>query len=142
MAKAARKDDGREDRRLLERSSAAGKFLAPNRGKTIGKSVLGTGAEAVADLPISEGSPDHLSALEVSLAYATAHGLVREGCKTERISARVDPALLRAAKEKTGLASTTDLVEAALAQLVAADDFGAWLISEMGTVDEDLDLEL
>lgn len=130
MAKAAKKDSGRAGRFRPKRGGATGRFVSSTLAAT------GTGGSR------AEASSDRQSVLESALSYAAAHGLVREGSKTERISARVDPALLQAAKEKTGIASTTDLVEAALARLAAADDFGAWLVSQRGTVAEDLDLEL
>ncbi len=60
----------------------------------------------------------------------------------DQIGARVPRQLLAAAKEKTGLASTTEVLEYALAKLAVEDDFGRMLLLRTGSVPQDLDLEL
>jgi len=49
--------------------------------------------------------------------------------------------LVAEAKRKTGISSDSKLLEAALANIVAADDYAEWLYSQRGTVDPALDLE-
>lgn len=74
------------------------------------------------------------------MASAEEAGLL-EGVRSP-IGARVPRPLLDAAREKTGLTSTTDIVEYALAKLALEDDFGAKLVARKGRVPKDLDLEL
>ena len=59
----------------------------------------------------------------------------------DSIGARVPKPLLDAAKEKSGLSKTTDVVEYALAKLALEDDFGPKLLARKGRVSRDLDLE-
>lgn len=58
------------------------------------------------------------------------------------LGARVPGHLLDAAKAKSGIESTTDLVEYALAKVALEDDFGAKLLARKGSVSKALDLEL
>ena len=58
------------------------------------------------------------------------------------IGARVPQPLIDAAKAKTGLSSTTDIVEYALAKVALEDNFGAKLVARKGRVSKDLDLDL
>lgn len=78
---------------------------------------------------------------------AFAHGALAEsgrltGKRSRKIGARVDPGLIAAAMERTGIESETALLEAALTLLAEPDDFGAWLISQRGSLDEDFKLAL
>jgi hypothetical protein len=57
------------------------------------------------------------------------------------VSARVSVTLMAAVKARTGLTSTTDILEYALAKVAIEDDFGAMLLELEGTIDPDLDLE-
>ena len=57
------------------------------------------------------------------------------------IRARVCTKLLQAAKEKSGLEATTDIVEYALAKVAMEDDFAAKLLSRRDHAPRDLDLE-
>jgi hypothetical protein len=54
------------------------------------------------------------------------------GARTHRLSARIDPGLLAAARARTGIQGDSELVTAALAVLAAPDDFGAWLVRQSG----------
>lgn len=58
------------------------------------------------------------------------------------LGARVPRHLLQVAKAKSGIESTTDLVEYALAKVALEDDFGAKLVARKGSLGKDLDLEL
>ncbi len=49
--------------------------------------------------------------------------------------------LVEQAKMKTGIRSDSKLIEAALANIVAADEYADWLLAQRGTVRQDLDLE-
>lgn len=51
------------------------------------------------------------------------------GVRSKKLSTRVDPDLLAAARRRTGLRSDSDLVNAALTVVAAGDDFGAWLVT-------------
>jgi len=61
--------------------------------------------------------------------------------KDTRVGGRVPHQLLDAAKARSGITSTTALLEYALAKVAIEDDFGQFLVSQAGTVDPDLDLE-
>jgi hypothetical protein len=70
---------------------------------------------------------------------AKRSGLIGE--KSGRIAGRVSPALVEEAKKLTGLASDTDLLEFALANVAVKDDFPDAFRKLKGTVDPTLDLE-
>jgi hypothetical protein len=78
------------------------------------------------------------------LAFAfqalTEHGKLA-GARTARLSARVDPGLLEAARTKTGLCNDSDLINAALAVIAAPDDFGPWFAAQAGRLPKDFELE-
>lgn len=58
-----------------------------------------------------------------------------------RIGGRVRRDLVAAAKEKSGIASDTELLEYALAKVALEDDFGPKLVRRKGRVAQDVDLE-
>ena len=64
------------------------------------------------------------------------------GTRTRRLSARVDPGLVEAARIKTGLNNDSELINAALAVIAAADDFGPWFAAQEGRLPKDFELEL
>lgn len=68
-----------------------------------------------------------------------ASGRLR-GVRSKRISARVDPGLIEAAKAKSGLDNDSDVINAALAVIAAPDDFGAWFVRQAGTLPQDFEL--
>jgi len=64
------------------------------------------------------------------------------GIRTRRMSARVDPGLVEAARKKTGLNNDSELINAALAVIAAPDDFGPWFAAQAGRLPKDFELEL
>jgi hypothetical protein len=64
------------------------------------------------------------------------------GARTARLSARVDPGLMQAARAKTGLNNDSEPVNAALAVLAAPDDFGPWFAAQAKRLPKDFELEL
>jgi hypothetical protein len=64
------------------------------------------------------------------------------GARSQKLSTRVDPGLIAAARRRTGLRSDSDLINAALAVIAAGDDFGAWLVGQAGRLPEDFELAL
>ena len=78
--------------------------------------------------------------IEFALSTLAASGKLK-GSRTERLSARVDPGLIKAARAKTGLGNS-ELVNAALAVLAAPDDFGPWFAAQAGRLPKDFELEL
>jgi len=62
------------------------------------------------------------------------------GGDNSHVGARVPQRLLNEAKARSGIASTTDLVEYALAKVALEDDFGAKLVARKGSVPRDRDL--
>jgi hypothetical protein len=61
--------------------------------------------------------------------------------ENSRIGARIRRDLVAAAKEKSGIASDTELLEYALAKVALEDDFGTKLVRRKGRVAKDIDLE-
>jgi hypothetical protein len=49
--------------------------------------------------------------------------------------------LVEQAKKKTGIDSDSKLIEAALVNLVVADEYADWLLAQRSTVSRELDLE-
>jgi len=74
------------------------------------------------------------------LSFAEQQGLLR-GTRTHMVRGRMTEALVSSAKARTGIRSDTELLEVALANLALADDYAEWLLSQRGTVPEDLELE-
>lgn len=73
------------------------------------------------------------------LAAAEKTGLIA-GDKNDRISARVNHKLLEQAKRRTGIKSSTALVEFALASIALEDPFPEVFKKIKGTVDPDIKL--
>lgn len=72
-------------------------------------------------------------------AAANLAGLL--GGVRRAVGARVPEPLIDAARMRTGLTSTTEVIEYALAKLALEDDFGAKLVARRGRVPKSLDLE-
>ena len=88
-------------------------------------------------------SSDAVTSARIEFALSTlAAGGKLKGARTERLSARVDPGLIKAARAKTGLDNDSELVNAALAVLAAPDDFGPWFAAQAGRLPKDFELEL
>lgn len=64
------------------------------------------------------------------------------GRKKHLLSARLDEALVAAAKARTGIRSDTELAEYALATVALGDDFGEWLLSQAGRLHPTFELDL
>jgi hypothetical protein len=78
--------------------------------------------------------------LDDALFIAGQQGLLSGG-RTLIVRGRMPSALVEQAKKKTGIQSDSKLIEAALASLAVADEYGDWLLAQRGTVSTDLDLE-
>lgn len=79
--------------------------------------------------------------VEEAIAIASQQGLLSGG-RTLTLRGRMPSQLVEEAKRKTGIHSDSKLLEAALASIVVADDYGEWLIGQSGTIHRDIDLEL
>jgi hypothetical protein len=75
-----------------------------------------------------------------SLSIAEQQGLLRGG-RTLTVRGRMPSLLVKQAKSRTGIQSDSKLLEAALAHIAVADDYGEWLLAQRGSVSKDLDLE-
>jgi hypothetical protein len=73
------------------------------------------------------------------MLHAESAGLL-SGEKSERLSGRVTPELLSAAKAKTGLESPTQLLEYALSKVAIEDDYGSKLLRLKGSIPDDVAL--
>ena len=80
------------------------------------------------------------SRLDDALSIAGQQGLLSGG-RTLTVRGRMPSLLVEQAKKKTGIQSDSKLIEAALANIVVADDYADWLLAQRGTVSKDLDLE-
>jgi len=80
------------------------------------------------------------SKLHDVMAIAEKEGLLR-GERTQVVRGRMPAALVARAKMRTGIASDTDLIEVALANIAVADDYADWLLSRRGAVDREAELE-
>jgi hypothetical protein len=74
------------------------------------------------------------------LSLAEEKGLL-SGPRTLVVRGRMPAKLVAQAKKRTGISSDSKLLEAALANIVLADDYVDWLFSQRGTVSADLDLD-
>lgn len=90
----------------------------------------------------ADGKPS-LTEIRVQFAMSELERAgVLAGARSRRLSARVDPGLIEAARRRTGLRSDSDLISAALAVVAAGDDFGAWLVRQAGRLPEEFELAL
>jgi hypothetical protein len=78
---------------------------------------------------------------DVIRRMAAAQHLVG-GKKKHLLSARLDEALVAAAKARTGIKSDTALAEYALATVALGDDYGEWLLTQAGRLDRSFELDL
>jgi hypothetical protein len=78
--------------------------------------------------------------LNDALLIAGQQGLL-SGSRTLTVRGRMPSLLVEQAKKKTGIQSDSKLIEAALANIVVADEYADWLLAQRGTVSKDLDLE-
>jgi hypothetical protein len=78
--------------------------------------------------------------LHEAMIIAEEQGLLR-GERTQIVRGRMPRALVSRAKKRTGIASDTDLIELALANIAVADDYADWLLSRRGAVNREADLE-
>ncbi len=62
------------------------------------------------------------------------------GTRSQRISVRVDPGVMRAAAARLGLSNPSDVVNAALAVAAAPDRFKAWWAQTHATLPDDFEL--
>ena len=74
------------------------------------------------------------------MSIAEQEGLL-SGERTQVIRGRMPRALVARAKNRTGIASDTDLIEIALANIAVADDYTDWLLSQRGTIPTEVDVE-
>jgi hypothetical protein len=75
---------------------------------------------------------------EAVMRAAEQSGLLRE--KSSRIGGRVSSALVRQAKQQTGIETDTDLIEFALATVALEDNFAEAFKESRGRVDPELKL--
>jgi hypothetical protein len=75
-----------------------------------------------------------------ALCIAAQQGLLGGG-RTLVVRGRMPSRLVEQAKKKSGIQSDSKLIEAALANIVVADDYADWLLAQRGTVSKYLDLE-
>ena len=62
------------------------------------------------------------------------------GTRSQKISVRVDPGVMRAAAARLGLTNPSDVVNASLAVAAAPDRFKAWWAEPRATLPDDFEL--
>ncbi len=62
------------------------------------------------------------------------------GTRSQRLSVRVDPGVMRAAGARLGLTNPSDIVNASLAVAAAPDQFKAWWAETHATLPDDFEL--
>lgn len=62
------------------------------------------------------------------------------GARSQKISVRVDPGVMRAAAARLGLTNPSDVVNASLAVAAAPDRFKAWWAETHATLPDDFEL--
>lgn len=78
-------------------------------------------------------------ARRAAVVSAAENAGLLEGSK-DNVGGRMPARLVEVAKQRSGLLSTTDLLEYALAKVALEDDFGAKLVARKGRIPEDFDL--
>jgi hypothetical protein len=99
-------------------------------------------AAATHATPVKRGKVASASSqrtLEI-LSLAKQQGLL-DGGRTLTVRGRMPSLLIQQAKSRTGIQSDSKLLEAALASIAVADDYGDWLLTQRSTVSRDIDLE-
>ena len=71
-----------------------------------------------------------------------AHRGVLTGLRSKKVSTRVDPGVMDAAKKRFGLSNESDVINASLAMAAAPDRFKAWLQDAQETVSDDFELAI
>ena len=94
-----------------------------------------------ANRPICDGPHSYSVGRPVAeaLAEMKAAGAVT-GTRSQRISVRVDPGVMRAAAVRLGLTNPSDVVNASLAVAAAPDQFKAWWAAAEATLPGDFEL--
>jgi hypothetical protein len=64
------------------------------------------------------------------------------GARSQRISVRVDPGVMRAAAARLGLTNPSDVVNASLAVAAAPDRFKTWWTETPATLPDDFELAI
>ena len=106
---------------------------------TTGKRPRATGKQPQSVRTAAAG--DALTKTRLRFAFAELEGSgTLAGARSLKLSTRVDPGLIEAARRRTGLGSDSDLINAALAVIAAGDDFGTWLVRQAGRLPEDFEL--
>jgi hypothetical protein len=73
------------------------------------------------------------------LALATERGLL-SGPRTQVVRGRMPADLVAEAKRNSGIASDSQLLEVALANIALEDNFWEWMRAHRGTISPDIDL--
>ena len=85
------------------------------------------------------GGMDNLR-VQRALSVLREKGVLGKSAST-KVSARLDPGLMEAARAKIGAKTDTELLTAALAVVAGGDDFGAWLVTQGEVLPADFELE-
>jgi hypothetical protein len=87
---------------------------------------------------VKAAKPTSTGRFDAVMKAAANSGLLKD--KSSRIGGRISPALLRQAKERTGIETDTDLIEFALANIALEENFANAFMQSRGKVDRNLKL--
>lgn len=85
---------------------------------------------------------NEVAAADISAAFRKLQEMGILTGRTDKVSARIDHGLLAAAARKVGSKNTTEIIQAALAALVAPDPFVEWFLSDMDRLPADFELAI
>ncbi|MFT8674940.1 MAG: hypothetical protein ABF791_03625 [Acetobacter sp.] len=74
-----------------------------------------------------------------AVVFLTHQGVIT-GVRSKKVSTRVDPGVMDAARKRLGLTNDADVINASLAMAAAPDRFKAWLMESQDTVTDDFEL--
>jgi hypothetical protein len=112
---------------MVSKRAPAGTGTKPRQGKRRSSLVA-----------VTEAAPRNAALHAAALRQAADLGLL--STEIRRVTARLPKGLLERAKERTGIASTTDLLVFALANAAFEDGFADAFAAARGRIDPDLDI--
>jgi hypothetical protein len=138
MAHTSRQQDGRKPGVAAPASIGPAARPARQRGKTsqpTAESDMTRVFRSKAFANLMERDP----AVARAVVFLTHQGVVT-GVRSKKISTRVDPGVMDAARKRFGLTNDADVINASLAMAAAPDRFKTWLMESQNMVTDDFEL--
>jgi hypothetical protein len=129
---------GTQDRTSGRKTPKGPAVAMPASSITEAKPSGGRKLSAKATPNVKDAAPTDATIQMAVLCRATDMGLM--GTEIHQVGARLPTKLLEQAKKRTGIASTTDLLAFALANVAVEDNFANAFVAARGRIDPDLDI--